>query len=292
MFARLIPSVAQLLRHTCLVAVLVAPIAAGCSTPAEEDAEADESALSGRVFQEGMTVRVTANRLNMRSSGSASSRVVTTLSRDDIVTVVATSGGNGWVNIRTEDEKTGWASSNYLTEADDSDGDTTTADGATCAPSRATDVVNRYQKAFHDTIAWAEGTRDQGGKDGYNIMFRGGTFASCQRHPNRCIRMNGGNCSTAAGRYQFLKRTWTSIANTRGYATFEPENQERGAAYLIASVRRVTIPTDRPLTESEFEIVMTKLSYEWASLPPARYPGQGTKPLDQLRAQYCTSAGC
>lgn len=178
--------------------------------------------------------------------------------------------------------------------ADDGDpndtGETESALGATCAASRGAGVVSRYNKALHDTIAFAEGTEGDGAKDGYNVMFTHRRFTSCGRHPN--TRICDGICSTAAGRYQFLYRTWSSISNTLGYATFEPENQERGAEYLIKTVRRANIPTDRPLTVTEFSNVMSKISYEWASLPPSRYPGQGGKSVNELRSLYCDLAGC
>lgn len=282
-----------------LVAVLAAPAAvAGCAVQSDDDADDTGAALSGHTFQEGTILRVTANSLNVRSRGSATAKILAVVHRDDLVTVIATSGGSGWVNIRTPDGDEGWSSGNYLTpqkngetngsEADDVD-DTSTPAGATCHASRAVDIVNRYEKALHDTIAFAEGTRDRS-NDGYDVLFGGSTYASCARHPNRCIKY-GSTCSTAAGRYQFLYSTWNSIANARGYATFEPENQERGAAYLIGSVRKATIPTDRALTSAEFQNVMAKISYEWASLPPGRY-GQPSKSMTQLRTLYCSFVDC
>ncbi len=286
------------LTSVSILAVLTLAFAAGCSAPVEEEEEgvAEESALTGRTFREGAKLRVTANRLNVRSGGSTRYRIIDVLDRDDVVTVIETSGSSGWVHIKTPDETEGWAAGNYLTPSssgsttgEEEEEDTTTADGPTCSPARAANIVNRYQKALHDTIAFAEGTRGSN-KDGYNVLFTYQTISSCARHPNRTI-CSGGLCSTAAGRYQFLHRTWSSIANTRGYATFEPENQERGAAYLIASVRRATIPTDRPLTAAEFENVMSKLSYEWASLPPGRY-GQPQKSISQLRQVYCSILDC
>ena len=71
----------------------------------------------------------------------------------------------------------------------------------------------------------------------------------------------------------------------------EPENQERGAAYLISTTRRVNVPQDRAMTAAEFSNAMSKLSYEWASLPPGRY-GQPSKSSSQMRTFYCNLAGC
>lgn len=288
--------------RAALAAGLAVPVViTGCSAETDEETEASEGALSGRVFQEGATLKVTANRLNVRSQASRSSRIVATLNRDDQVTVTKTSGSNGWVKIETEEGDEGWAAGNYLTQVsaaqstqDDDDERETTADGATCAPGRAEGVVNRYEKALHDTIAYAEGTYNQS-KSGYDILFSSSlsnlkTFSSCAHHPKKCMAF-GSTCSTAAGRYQFLSGTWTSIANARGYATFEPENQERGAAYLIGSVRRATIPTDRALSAADFSNVITKLSYEWASLPPGQY-GQPQKSMNELRGVYCNLVEC
>lgn len=263
----------------------------GCSAPTDEMMSSEE-ALRGREFEQGSILRVTANSLNVRSRGDSDARIVASLQRDDLVTVVSTSGSDGWVNIRTPDGEAGWSAGNYLTLEGDGpeDQEERPAVGDTCSPSRADGAVNRFEKALHDTIAFAEGTRADGPNDGYNVMFTHRRFTSCGRHPN--TRICDGICSTAAGRYQFLYRTWSSISNTLGYATFEPENQERGAEYLIKTVRRANIPTDRPLTVTEFSNVMSKISYEWASLPPSRYPGQGGKSVNELRSLYCDLAGC
>ncbi|CAN5754871.1 hypothetical protein BH11MYX4_BH11MYX4_06080 [soil metagenome] len=280
-------------RSLLAIAVAVPMLVMGCTAPADEDASGSEAAFTARTYEAGAKLRVTATSLNLRARGSASATILAVLERGDIVTVVASSGQTGWVNVASEQGKEGWASGTYLTAEDAGNvpGTETNAavDGDTCAPERATNIVGRFQKALHDTIAFAEGTRDFS-KDGYNVLFSFQLTSSCARHPNRCLKF-GSSCSTAAGRYQFLTGTWNSIANVRGYATFEPENQERGAAYLIASVRKATIPQDRALTAAEFTNVITKLSFEWASLPPGQY-GQPMKSMSQLRTTYCSLAGC
>ncbi|MGZ3478260.1 MAG: glycoside hydrolase family 24 protein, partial [Polyangiales bacterium] len=144
--------------------------------------------------------------------------------------------------------------------------------------------VSSSRKALLDTIAYAEGTRGYS-QDGYNVLFNFVTISSCNSHPNRTI-CSGGYCSTAAGRYQFLTTTWNSLK----LPNFRPENQTQGAMTLIAW-RKATVPSDRPLTATEFSNVMDRISYEWASLPPGRY-GQPMKSMSTLRAQYCKFAGC
>jgi muramidase (phage lysozyme) len=272
-----------------LLAIALAAPLVGCGAAADGgEGQATEGALSGHQWEEGTTLAVTANKLNVRERGSAYAQIVAVLNKDDEVTVVTASGRNGWVNIRTPDGVEGWASGTYLAQVPENS-DTSTPDGPTCAAKRAEGVVNEYEKALHDTIAFAEGTRNRS-NDGYDIIFGGRTTSTCARHPNICVPFQN-TCSTAAGRYQFLSRTWNSISNAKGYATFEPENQERGAAYLVASVRKATVPSDRALTASEFTNVITKLSYEWASLPPGQY-GQPIKTMSELRSFYCGLVQC
>jgi muramidase (phage lysozyme) len=273
--------------------LVLATSLAGCAVEPDDASEADEATAveselaTNEVVAKGTVLRVTYSAgLNVRASGSTSARIVAALRFNDRVTAITTSGSTGWVNIRTASGVQGWVFGRYVERVSTS---TSTPSGATCAPSRGQGVVGRYQKALHDAIAYAEGTRGYS-MDGYNVLFSYRTVSSCNRHPNLCLAF-GSTCSTAAGRYQFLTSTWNGVARARGLTTFEPENQERGAAYLISNVRRVTVPQTRPMTATEFSNAMAKLSYEWASLPPGRY-GQPVKTLSQMRSTYCRAAGC
>lgn len=280
-----------------LVVVLSASLFAlgGCApTGADEEGE---DAMEGEssvvtVVDAGTQLRVTASALNLRSRASASSTILDVLDKGAIVTCAERSGGNGWVSVTTADGDDGWVSRQYVVEVatqDPGDPDEDPPSGATCDPDRADGAVGDFQKALHDSIAYAEGTRNHS-KDGYNVMFSFKLMNSCASHPNQCLKF-GSSCSTAAGRYQFLTKTWNSVKSAKGLSSFEPENQERGAAYLVSSVRKVTVPQSRPMTASEFSNAMSKLSWEWASLPPGRY-GQPNKSASQMRNMYCSLAGC
>jgi muramidase (phage lysozyme) len=272
-----------------VAAVIIACCLVACATAGDEfgDTVANEHELAvNEVVQKGTVLRVTASSLNLRSSGSTNASIITTLANGTKLTCVTTSGTTGWVHVKTSAGTTGWVFGRYVVR-DSSSGGTST--GTTCAPSRASGVLSRYQKALHDSIAFAEGTRGYS-KDGYNVMFSFKLMSSCQKHPNQCHKY-GNTCSTAAGRYQFLTKTWNSVASARNLGTFEPENQERGAAYLISTTRKVSVPQTRPMTATEFSNAMSKLSYEWASLPPGRY-GQPNKTMAQMRSMYCSLAGC
>lgn len=153
----------------------------------------------------------------------------------------------------------------------------------TCSPAQGFGAVNRFQKALNDSLAYAEGTRGHS-KDGYDVAFSFKIFRSCAQHP-RVVYCQGGLCSNASGRYQFLDRTWDGVARAISATDFEPKSQELGAEYLVTKVRRVNIPSTRGLTATELSQALRKLSWEWASLPPGRY-GQPTKTERQMWADY------
>ena len=272
-----------------LMATLVAGCVVGTDDPEVGESSGDENELAvNEIVNQGDKLVVTASALNLRSSGSTSATIIGSLPNGERITAATTSGEDGWVKVTTSDG-TGYVFGRYVVREDAAGTTPTSIGGGTCDASRAGGVITSYQKALHDSIAYAEGTRNHS-KDGYNVLFSFQLTNSCQSHPNRCLSF-GSSCSTAAGRYQFLTATWRSVAGARNLGTFEPENQERGAAYLISTTRRVSVPQNRPLTASEFSNAMSKLSYEWASLPPGRY-GQPTKTASQMRATYCSIAGC
>ena len=269
-----------------IVLVLMGFALAGCSADpgdpwGEGDGVSEHDSAVNDVVEKGDVLRVTATNLNLRSGPSTSASILDVLDKGDLLTCAETSGADGWVSVVTASGDAGWVSRKWVVE----DG----AAGGTCDPARAIGAVGQYQKALHDSIAYAEGTRNYS-NDGYDVMFSFKLFESCQVHPNECIA-SGSSCSTAAGRYQFLHGTWNTVKSAKNLDSFEPENQEKGAAYLIGTVRHVTVPQNRPMTASEFSNAMSKLSWEWSSLPPGHY-GDPNKTMSQMRSMYCSLAGC
>ncbi|HYX37174.1 MAG TPA: glycoside hydrolase family 104 protein [Oligoflexus sp.] len=132
-------------------------------------------------------------------------------------------------------------------------------------------------RALLSIIGYAEGTGNC-----YNVMFGYKTFTSYAQHPNEC-RPFGNTCSTAAGRYQFLGRTWNEIKRVEGYQTFEPSNQDSGAIYLLQ--RRGVDNYEQQLSYTELVENLKLMSWEWASFPPGRY-GQGFKSFEQMWSKY------
>lgn len=126
-------------------------------------------------------------------------------------------------------------------------------------------------RAGLDTIAWAEGGR-------YNNVYGGGTFSGDQ-HPNRLVTA-GGYSSTAAGRYQFLYRTWAGIKAKLGLPDFSPASQDIGCLELINQRGQLG-----KLLAGDFEGMMRGLGCAWAALPYATC-GQKMRPLDQTMNYY------
>lgn len=247
----------------------------GVEEPDDEGETRDAEAMVGSVSA-GSQLRTNAN-LNLRTSPSRTAKILHVIPDGAIVTVVSPTPKSGWYNIR-HGGKEGWSHGDYLDKVSGLVGP------ASCAPARAVGVVTSKRKALLDTIAYAEGTKGHG-YDGYNILYSYKTVNDCNRHPDRVI-CSGSYCSSAAGRYQFLNKTWGGLK----LPNFRPENQTRGAMTLIAW-RKATIPADRAMSATEFANVMSKISYEWASLPPGRY-GQPIKSMSALRSEYCKFAGC
>jgi len=279
------------IRRGFLVLSAVACLSAGCSAASDEDVGSTEDTSGNEqeltineIVKKGTVLRVTATALNLRAAGNINAKILTVLPQGTLVTAVETSGETGWVHVVTSKNVNGWVHGKYVVRHGGGGGG-----GQTCDPSRADGVIGKYAKALHDSIAYAEGTRNVS-KDGYNVMFSYKLFWNCGSHPNQCLKF-GNTCSTAAGRYQFLNTTWKSVKAARNLDSFEPENQERGALYLVTGVRKVNVPSGRAMSAAEFSNAMDKLSWEWASLPPGRY-GQGNKSYGQMRNMYCNFAGC
>ena len=133
-------------------------------------------------------------------------------------------------------------------------------------------------RAFMDTLAYAEGTKEH-----YNYIFTFVTFTSYADHPRRAI-CSGSLCSTAAGRYQFLSKTWDSLAGSLGLADFTPPNQEKAGLELIrrAGAYNYALKAD---TYANFSAGVKKINTIWASLPGSPY-GQPTHTMKELWGVY------
>ena len=131
--------------------------------------------------------------------------------------------------------------------------------------------------AFLDMIAYAEGA-------GYSTLFGGDTFVGFDDHPRKVIRKSG-YVSSAAGRYQFLRKTWDDVAPKIGATSFDPYWQDRAAVYLI---KRKGALAD--VIAGRFADAVNKVRKIWASLPGAGY-GQPERNYDKLLSVYIEAGG-
>jgi len=140
-------------------------------------------------------------------------------------------------------------------------------------------------RAFLDAIAVCEGTA---GLDGYRTQFGGGTFASLADHPRTVITATLGGKpihSSAAGRYQFLRRTWDELVRQHGFPSFEPDWQDAAAVALIDGRRALAAVRAGDLARA-----VDLCKEEWASLPGSPH-GQPTKHFSLVRDVYLRAGG-
>lgn len=136
----------------------------------------------------------------------------------------------------------------------------------------------RTVHAFMDTLAYSEGTREH-----YNYIFTGVTFNSYADHPRKVI-CSGSLCSSAAGRYQFLSKTWDPLAADLGLKDFTPPSQEKAGVELVrrAGAYNLALKSDK---YANFAAAVNKLNTIWASLPGSPY-GQPTHTMAALWKAY------
>jgi len=140
--------------------------------------------------------------------------------------------------------------------------------------------------AFLDMLAHAEGTTRYGDADGYNVMVGGKTFSSFRDHPRQSVYLPAYKIrSTAAGRYQFLIRTWDDLVNRFGLPDFTPASQDAGATRLIRQCKALQLIYDGHVREA-----IHACRRIWASLPGAGY-GQREVATDELVAVYQSAGG-
>ncbi len=134
-----------------------------------------------------------------------------------------------------------------------------------------------YLRALLRTISAAESNTSAP----YHVLYGGEVVSDLSQHPDLCIEIvsgpNRGDCTTAAGRYQFLTTTWADKAakyhpSPPGWITFWTDyNFEPGAQDWVV----YTWLSDRDawgadiadlLRQGRIEEVLKMLSGTWTSL--------------------------
>ncbi len=115
----------------------------------------------------------------------------------------------------------------------------------------------------------------------YTLLYGGTHIQSLSQHPDRCVPIhfgpNQGNCTTAAGRYQFLTTTWLEKAalyhpNPSAFLfwetySFEPEYQDRVVyAWLTDPLAWDGVDISALLAAGKLSQVLRLLSSTWTSL--------------------------
>ncbi len=140
--------------------------------------------------------------------------------------------------------------------------------------------------AFLDMLAFAEGTILYGGDDGYNVLVGGKTFDSYEKHPKVYVPLTRYKVtSSAAGRYQFLWKTWQALALKLDLPDFGPVSQDRAAIELIRERKAL-----KDVRDGNIILSIQKCRPIWASLPGAGY-GQREHKLADLLREYSKAGG-
>lgn len=134
-----------------------------------------------------------------------------------------------------------------------------------------------HLRALMRTISAAESNTE----DPYRLLYGGQRVKDLSVHPNRCVRIvNGPNvndCTTAAGRYQFLTTTW--LQEARKYhpdrpawyevwnqPSFQPVYQDQVVHAWLADNDVWGVDIAALLREGDVNRVLKLLSGTWTSL--------------------------
>lgn len=137
--------------------------------------------------------------------------------------------------------------------------------------------------AFLDMLAWSEGTSTiSRSDDGYNVLVGGTLFTDYSAHPRQLVALPRYDIhSTAAGRYQFLARTWDAIVNLYNFhGRFTPQAQDLAAVKLLDECGALAL-----IRAGRIEPAIAAAAPIWASLPGAGY-GQREQRLGELLCIY------
>ena len=138
--------------------------------------------------------------------------------------------------------------------------------------------------AFLAVIDLGEHGPNADSPDRYRTMYGGVTFDDYADHPRR-PQTAAGITSTAAGRGQFLSKTWDGLVRLWGFEDFSPPCQNEAMVALIAGRRALD-----DVKAGRFEEAIAKCAREWASLPGSPY-GQPTLTMERARARYLERGG-
>lgn len=114
----------------------------------------------------------------------------------------------------------------------------------------------------------------------YYIIYGGKSVKDLSKHPDLCVTIvrgpNKGKCTTAAGRYQFLNKTWYEKASQYhpkplrvlrwAKYSFEPEYQDTVVYNWLSDSHAWGVNISQLLKEGKIKEVLRLLSPTWTSL--------------------------
>jgi len=155
-------------------------------------------------------------------------------------------------------------------------------------------------RAFLAAIAWAEGTDRE--PDPYRVCYGYKHIVrSLADHPANSGEWKGeplpahmcagaglgpGCVSTAAGRFQIIRKTWNGARRALALPDFSPDSQIRAAVWLIDQRGALDAVKRGDVAEA-----LQLCRKEWASLPGANYAGQGMRSEGDLVAVFERAGG-
>jgi len=152
--------------------------------------------------------------------------------------------------------------------------------------------MNDNIKAFLSMLAWSElGTEIiQQSENGYNVLVgslpgKVKLFHSYAYHPRIVVKINDKLSSTAAGRYQILKRIFDHYKKTLALPDFSPASQDKIAVQLIRECGAYQDILSGRIVEA-----IGKCRSRWASLPGAGY-NQREHRIEPLIIAYRNAGG-
>lgn len=133
-----------------------------------------------------------------------------------------------------------------------------------------------YIRALMRTISASESNDP----NPYSLLYGGKYFSDWDSHPDRCVPIvtgpNVGNCTTAAGRYQFITSTWQEKSRLyhpkpegwlfwKSY-DFDPESQDQVVYRWLTDSEAWNVDIRAQLQAGQLRTVLRTLSGTWTSL--------------------------
>lgn len=144
---------------------------------------------------------------------------------------------------------------------------------------------NPNVQKFLNMLSAAEGTTTHG----YATAFGGGRISDLSRHPKKFSKFKETtgrtNTTSAAGRYQFIGRTWDSLQRKLGLPDFGAESQDLAAIELLRE--NGALPH---ILKGDMRTAVQKAGGTWASLPSSKAP-QHTRSWDFINKHLGMPAG-